>query len=287
MKTNLLLLDSYKNIDDLIAYAFSFSNRSKRNLKIIYVFDFEWMRQSFMVGSAAPIDPALVVVEKNARKEFKVAETKIREVAADYIKKHSVKVPFEIHISEINRIDVVKEEQEKNSDLMLLISNHQSYSEASGGVIGYPNLIEHVSCPVFVIPEETQYSVMKDVVYATDYHPEDMESLKHLTGLIDHSPDVKFTILHNQKDFDFVEELKWIGFQKMAKDETGLEKLDFKLKSEDNTVSAIEAYTKENDPDLLVILKERKGFFDHLFSSSETKSVLTHFNKPVLVYHEK
>ncbi len=86
MKTNLLLLDSYKNIEELIAYAFSLSNRSKRNPKIIYVFDFDWMRQSFMAGGGGPVDPALVVVERNARKEFKVAETKIREIAADYIK---------------------------------------------------------------------------------------------------------------------------------------------------------------------------------------------------------
>ncbi|HDR50483.1 MAG TPA: hypothetical protein ENN90_02520, partial [Mariniphaga anaerophila] len=138
MKTNLLLIDSYKGIDDLIAYAFSLSNRSKRHLKIVYVFDFDWMRRSFAVGSAGRVDPALVAVEKNAKKEFSVAEAKIKEVAADYIKKHTVKIPFEIHITEMNRIDVVQDELDRTSDIMLLISNHQSYSEASGGLMGYP-----------------------------------------------------------------------------------------------------------------------------------------------------
>jgi len=286
MKTNLLLLDSYKNIEDLIAYAFSFSNRAKRDLKIIYVFDFDWMRQSYVIGSSGPVNTSLVAAEKNAREEFKVAEKKIREVAGEYIKKHAVKVSFEIDVSEINRIDVVQDEQKKNPAMMLLISNHQSYSEASGGVIGYPNLVEHVSCPVFVIPEGTKYSVMENVIYATSYHPEDLESLKHLTGLLENTADVHYTILHNQKDFDFVEKLKWVGFQKMAEEATGNEKFDFKLKTEKDMVSAIGAFTNEKDPDLLVMLKEKRGFFEELFSTSETKSVLTHFHKPVLVYHE-
>lgn len=287
MKTNLLLLDSYKNIEELIAYAFSLSNRSKRNLKIIYVFDFDWMRQSFMAGGGGPVDPSLVVVEKNARKEFKVAETKVREIAADYIKKHSVNVPFEIHISEINRIDVVQEEYEKNPDLMLLISNNQSYSEASGGLIGYPNLIEHVRCPVFVIPENTTHPVFKDVVYATDFHPEDIDSLKHLKQLLEHTGEVNLTILHNQDETDFEGKLKWIGLQEVVKNETGIEKPQFKLFAEKDMVTALEKFKQEKDFDLLVILKEKRGFFSQIFGSSDTKNVLTHFNKSVLVYHEK
>lgn len=286
MKTNLLLLDSYKNMEDLIAYAFSFSNRSKRSLKIVYVFDFEWMRQSFMVGSSGPVDPALVAVKKDAEKEFEVAETKIREVAEDYMKKHAVKVSFELKITEINRVDVVEEEMDLSSDLVLLISNHQSYSEATGGLVGYPNLIENVSCPVFVIPENTRHAVIKEVVFATDIHQEDQELLNHLMQLFQHADGVRYTILHNEKEIGFEERLKWMGFKEWIKEKIEKENLVFSLKTENDIVSAIEELTKEKDPDLLVLLKEKKGFFEEVFSSSETRSVLTRFQKPVLVYHQ-
>lgn len=286
MKTNLLLLDSYKNIDDLIAYAFSFSNRSKRSLKIVYVFDFEWMRQSFMVGSSGPIDPALVAVEKNAEKEFEVAESKIREVANDYMKKHAVQIPFELKITEINRVDVVEEELDRSSDLILLISNHQSYSDATGGLVGYPNLIENVSCPVFVIPENSRHAVLKEVVFATDFHQEDLENIKHLMELLQYSESTRYTILHNDKDFGFEEKLKWLGFREWIKKEVKSENLAFSLKTQKDIVSAIEELSQETDPDLLVLLKEKRGFFEEVFSSSDTRSVLTHFHKPVLVYHQ-
>jgi nucleotide-binding universal stress UspA family protein len=287
MKTNLLLLDSYKDIDDLIAYAFSLSNRSKRHLKIVYVFDFDWMRQSFVVGSAGPVDPALVAVEKNAKKEFNVAEAKIKEVAADYMKKHAVKIPFEIHITEMNRIDVVQDELDRTSDLMLLISNHQSYSEASGGLMGYPNLIEHVNSPVFVIPENSRHAVVKKIVYATDFNHTDIDALKHLSSLFENSADIRFSILHNTKDYGFDEKLKWFGFSELVKQETEIENLSFSLKTRKDIVQAIEEFAQEEDPDLLVLLKEKRGFFEEMFASDETKSVLTHFQKPVLVYHEK
>ncbi len=286
MKTNLLLLDSYKNMEDLIAYAFSFSNRSKRSLKIVYVFDFEWMRQSFMVGSSGPIDPALVAVEKNAEKEFEVAESKIREVADDYMKKHAVKVPFDLKITEINRIDVVEEELDRSSDLILLISNHQSYSDATGGLIGYPNLIENVICPVFVIPENSRHAVLKEVVFATDFHEEDVEILKHLVELLHYSEGTNYTVLHNEKDAGFVEKIKWLGFREWIKEEIENKNLTFSLKIQKDIVSAIEEFSQETEPDLLVLLKEKKGFFEEVFSSNDTKSVLTHFHKPVLVYHQ-
>jgi len=287
MGTNLLLLDSYKNIEDLIAYSFSFSNKTKRSLKIIYVFDFEWMRHSFMIGSVGPVDPKLVSVEKNAKKEFNVAEAKIREVAAEYMKENSVNVPFEIHVSELNRIDLVQEEAESISDLMLLISNHQSYSEASGGLLGYPNLVEHVDSPVLVIPENIKQSVMNKVVYATGYHPEDIDSLKHLSGLMENYENAGINVLHNEKDLDFLVKLKWRGFMEIVREEVGGEDIEFSLRKKKDILSAIEEYAEEKDPDLLVILKEKRGFFEEIFTGSETKSVLTHFHKPVLVYHEK
>lgn len=287
METNLLLLDSYNNIDELLSYAFSFSNKLNRKLKIKYVFDFNWMVESYMLGPGGPVDPALVAAEKNAREEFKVAEKKIQDITKDYLESHNLNVPYDIEISSINRIDAVQEEYENNSGLILLIGNQQSYTEATGGLIGYPNLIEHVKCPVLVIPYQTTNFDARSIMYATDYHPEDVESLTHLFTLLNKDENVKFTVLHNQKEVDFEDQTRWTGFKEVVKDETGIKNIEFKLTKKDETLKAIEEFVELEDPDLLVVLKEKKGFFKQIFSSSETKSVLTHLNKPVMVYHEK
>ncbi len=57
--------------------------------------------------------------------------------------------------------------------------------------------------------------------------------------------------------------------------------------NEKNVREGLKKYLEDEDPDVVAILKEEKGFFEDLFSSSETHYVVTHFNRPVLIYHEK
>lgn len=238
-----------------------------------------------MVGTAGPVDPSLVAVERNARKEFDVAESKIKEVAAEYTKKNSVEVPYEVNVSEFNRIDVVNDEWEKNKNLILIVSTHQSYTEASGGLIGYPNIIEHVKCPVLAVPEDNKTLSIKKLLYATDYHEEDINSLKHLYGYFSEG-DSHITVMHNAGTFDFDDKLKWVGLQELVKEEVGVENIDFRFETDKDVEEGIQDYIDKFDTDLLVVLKEKKGFFKRIFSSSDTKSILTKFKKPVLVYHE-
>ncbi len=287
MKTNLLILDSYKNMEDLIHFAFSFSNRFKCNLKIYYVFDFNWMRQTAMVGATGIATSSIVTAEKSLNKEYDVAEVKIREVVTDYLKKHSVNFPIDINVSRNNRVDIIESEMEKDPDLMVIISNHQSYSEITDGLVSYPELVEHVKCPVIIVPDNIKEADLRKVVYATDFNPEDVRSLKHLSDFISKSENIQITILHNEQDLNFRKELEWTGFKNMVQSELKAVDIDFELVTGKDFITGVEDYTMESNPDMLVILKEDKGFFEDLFTSNKTKNVLTHFHKPVLVYHEQ
>jgi len=289
MKTNLLLLDSYKNMENLIHFGFSFSHKFKRKLKIIYVFDFNWMKDTYMVGSgtAGIASTSILAVEKNAQKEYDVAETKVREIVAEYLKKNSFHFPVEVNVTKNNRLNVINEALKEDKELMVLISNHQSYAEKSGGLISYPNIIDHVDSPVMVVPEDTRHAVLNNVVYATDFNPEDIRSISHLSGIFKNSKDAHITILHNENKHSFDEKLKWTGFKNIVQTEVDDNRIDFVLKTRKDLLGGIEEFSEENDPDLVVLMKEKKGFLEDIFTTNKTKSVLTHFNKPILVYHEK
>lgn len=286
MKTNLLLIDSFKNLENLLSFAFSFSNNYNRKLSIVYVFDLKWMN-SYMLGATAPMSAGLAQVEKAATEEFKTAEARIESAVEEYLKHNMIKIPYEIKSSKTNRISLVEEEIKKDKDLMLLISNHQSYSELSNGLIRYPNIIEHVKCPVFVIPENVTYIQPRNVVYATDYNPEDISSLKHLSKFLRNAEHVNITVLHNEQKLDFDEKIWWKGFKETIKEEVDFDNFAFVLEKRKDFLEGIEEYSSEHDTDLLVLMHEKKGFFDQIFSSSDVKNVLTNFDKPVLVYHEK
>jgi nucleotide-binding universal stress UspA family protein len=286
MKVNLLLLDSYRNMDSLIAYAFSFSHHVNRHLKIAYVYDVEWIRQYYTAGAATMVDVGLPDFQADVMKDFSEAEIRISAIISEHLKKQSFDVPFDIITTEISRIDLVKEEAaKKDSDLLLLIGNMEHYSQNLGGALAYPDLVSQVNCPVFIIPENKQYSVIKSIVYLTDFHPEDLDSIRHISDLFQNSA-LKIAILHNEKDFGFEEKLKWIGFVELAKQVTGINSIIPVIKKGKKVREALQEFIEINEVDLIGILKEKKGFIEELFKTSETKNVLKHFGLPLLVYHE-
>ncbi len=287
MKTNLLLLDSYKDMEDLIQIAFSISNHYNQKLKITYVFDFNWMSQAALAGGGDIASVSLVNAEKEIFAEYEVAEKKIKGVVEKCLKKQSVDYKIEIKVSKNNRIDIINGELQNDPDLMVLISNRQSYSEITGGKVSYPKFIEHVKCPVLILPNNLKHTTFHKVVYASDYNPEDIRSLKHLSNFLEQSENTHLTILHNEENFDFEAKLKWKGFKDVVHSEISDGNLDFLIKRKKNFIKGMEEYNLESDPDLLVMLNEKKGFFEDIFSSSTTKNMLTHFDKPLLVYHEK
>jgi nucleotide-binding universal stress UspA family protein len=286
MKVNLLLLDSYRNMDSLIAYAFLFSHHLSRHLKIAYVYDVEWIRQYYTAGAATMADVGLPDFQSDVMKEFSEAEFRIRDISIELQKKQPVDVPFDIIITETSRIDFVKEEAaKKDSDLVLLLGNMNHYTQNPGGAFGYPDLLSQVKCPVFIIPDNLQYAAIKKIVYLTDFHPEDIEAISHISALF-HTSGVKISILHNEKDFGFEGKLKWIGFVELAKQMTGINSIIPVIKKGKKVRDALHEFIENNEVDLIGILKEKKGFFEEIFKASETKNVLKHFGLPLLVYHE-
>lgn len=287
MKTNMLLIDSHKNIEDLVHSAFAISRQYNRKLKITYVLDFDWMKHSTMAGGATTASVNIVNAEKEIFRDYEFADKKIREIVDESLKKQPVNYSVEIDVSKNNRIDIINNELQSNPDLMVLISNHQRYSDITGGLVSYPKFIEHVKCPVLILPEKLENETFHNAVYATDYNPEDIRSLKHLSNFLNQSNNTNLTVLHNEENFDFEANLKWTGFQDLVVSEIKDENLGFSLEKEKDFLSGMKKYNEETNPDLLVILNQKKGFFEDIFSSSNTKNVLSQFDKPILVYHEK
>ncbi|MBN2635981.1 MAG: hypothetical protein JXR61_06905 [Prolixibacteraceae bacterium] len=287
MKTNLLLIDSHENLKDLVQSAILLSNGYNRRLKITYVLDFDWMKHSAMAGSAGTASISIVNAEKEIFRDYNLAEKNVQDIVDEALKTQSANYSIDIDVTKNNRIDVINSELQTDPDLMVLISNRQRYSEITGGLVSYPKFIEHVKCPVLILPDKLNHPTFRNAVYATDYNPEDSRSLKHLSNFLNKSNNTSITVLHNEENFDFEANLKWVGFQDMIQAEIKNEKIDFLLMKEKDFIAGMKKFTAETDPDLLVILNQKKGFFEDLFTSSNTKNVLSQFDKPLLVYHEK
>lgn len=151
------------------------------------------------------------------------------------------------------------------------------------------DIIRNIQCPVWVIPPKITYDPFKEILYATDYHEEDLLTLRKLIALT-HRYSPKITALHITENYDFEVRIKKAGFQEMVKTKTAYDKVSVESlvdRTGEDIGQMINDYASLIDANLIVVLKENRPFFDRLFKSSSTKKIIQQAQIPVLVYHEQ
>jgi nucleotide-binding universal stress UspA family protein len=170
---------------------------------------------------------------------------------------------------------------------MIVLNGEENVSIWSPGSFNM-DIINNADYPVWVIPHKSVYQGFNEIIYATDYNKEDMDTIRRLVELTrPFSPGI--TALHITDNLDFDERIKKESFQELVKGKTGYDKVKVK------------AIVHENDEDigqlvcdlaslfnanLIVVLKENKHFLDRIFKTSSTKKIIQQANIPVLVFHE-
>lgn len=288
MKTNVLMLDTLKGMKNLIFSAFSLSNQQRRKLKVVYIEDFNWVSSANYLGvTPASLGAGMEVAEAQTQSDFKKAASEIRRIIFDYLSLHTQHVPYSYEVREYNRLEYIEELLVDDPNIVLLMSNYNSVSGGPGGVVNYPNILDKVECPVMVIPDDQPYLSFNRLLYATALHREDVDALQHMVELFAADSYPKLHVFHHYKADDFEHYLEWLGFQALIEDAVPQLTPEFHLAKEKDVNSALGEFIVGHDFDLIAALKERKGFFEDLFGSSHTHELIRHFNKPVLVYHEK
>jgi len=288
MKTNLLLLDTQKSMRNLIFSAFYLSNYQKRKLKIVYLEDFNWINSSNYISVPAPnFGASFQLAEVQAREDFESAEAEIRHIIHEYLSNHPNTVPYVYEVKEYNRLEYISEMMEQDKDLLLMMSNYSSITEGQGGIINYPNILDKVDCPVLIIPDDRPYLSFHKMVYATALHSEDIGAIKSMVEMFSGDSYPGVYVFHHSKAESFDDNLKWVGFRTLVDEAVPHLNACFFLATEKDIDTALDDYIVVNDFDLIAVLKEKKGFFKDLFSSSHTHQLIRFFNKPVLIFHEK
>ena len=287
MKTNLLLLDTHRNMGNLIHSAFALSSQLKRKLKIVYIEDFNWANSTNYIGGTPGYAGAdMQMLHNQVREDYEGARNELKRVIADYLQQHPQNIPFEYETSENNRLEYVEQVVKNETDVLLLMSNYNSLSGGEGGVVNYPGILDHIDCPVLILPDNARFVSFNKVVYTSALHYEDIAAIRHFSSLFDDSGLLTIQVFHQSETDDFDEVLRWKGFREMVKEAVPRSKTQFIGSEEKDLGAAIDAFIQQHNPDLIVALKEKKGFFSDLFSTSQTHELIKHFNKPVLIYHE-
>jgi nucleotide-binding universal stress UspA family protein len=151
------------------------------------------------------------------------------------------------------------------------------------------DIIRKVRCPVWIIPEGIIYKPFSEILYATDYHEEDLPNLKLLARFASRFP-ASITAVHITRDAGFQDRVKGEGFASMIKKETGYEMISIKILNEkkgEPLVEELHNFALMMDADLIVLLRENRGFTDRLFHGSRSEKIARETQLPVLIFNEE
>ncbi|MEA1896906.1 MAG: universal stress protein [Bacteroidota bacterium] len=282
MKTLLVLIKNPAESESIIKYAVDLACGLKSNIHLFY--------------AENPSPNPLVTTHLNGAAERqlqKSLENRIKagkEAITDQVKAMMHKISGEVIVEVTaiigDEITLIGRMVETGKVQMVMIEGQEMESFPLKGSFA-KELIRNVHCPVWLIPKDAEYQPFQHIIYATDYHNEDIPTLKKLIDLT-HFVSPQITALHIAENEDFNLRIKNVGFQKMLLAKTEYKKISVKALVEnegDDIVGLINKYAASYASDLIVLLKENQHFLDRLFKPSTTEKMIKKAKRPVLIYH--
>ncbi len=136
--------------------------------------------------------------------------------------------------------------------------------------------------PVIVVPESDVNKGFNHILFATDYRPNDIETIKSLVQIAELF-DSTIHIVHISSQESFDSNLSFRGFRELVKEEVSYSKLNFDIYFDDETFTGLSRYIENNDIDMLVMTRYKKSIMKSLFEKNHTKEMGYYSRIPIMV----
>ena len=283
MNSILVYIHTAEEAKHMIRYAMNMGKNMHMGVALLYTAEL----QNYPMGIPGAARPTVQITNEhveNLLKEIRnTFESEIERTSREIENPPSVTIHAKQGISHH-----IIDDFTKKSQISFVLTSAQSDNQF---LINDRNMdiIRKIEKPVWIVPEEVSFSTVSSIVYATDYNEEDISTMKRLTDIA-RINNAKISALHIDSESGFREKAANSGFMNMVREQVGYPDIEVTALLRENGNSlhdSIATYARQVNADLIVTLKENKGFFERLFSRSETKKLIGSAEIPVLVFHEK
>ncbi|MFH5833139.1 universal stress protein [Halalkalibaculum sp. DA3122] len=142
--------------------------------------------------------------------------------------------------------------------------------------------ILHSNIPVLAIPEGSTFNQFKQIVFTTDFHEDDLNTLNEVLSLARLFKS-NLKVVHVAVDQSLETEIKFRGFRDLVRETHPEADLSFDLVREFDFFSGIADYLDKHPVDLLAMVRYKKTFWESLVSRSFSKEMGFYTKVPLLV----
>lgn len=288
MKTLLALINDPVNSEGFIRYSVEMAGDMNMNLHLFYIQNpaLYTLSSGTAAATSHPVGSEIDVVR--LEEERKNAITSIEKNLENF--RNTISPDISINVSsEAGAMDLVVSRLVAENKADMLIVEGQDEKDLWIMDSSSTELILRANCPGWLVPSGAKYKSCRKIIYATDYHEKDIQTLRDLINITGRlSPEI--TALHITDSDAAGDKTEKPEFRENIVRQTGYTKISAQsIKDEKgkDLGENIHDYATGVNADLIVLLKENKKFFERIFKSSVTKKVMKKTTLPVLVYHEK
>ena len=158
---------------------------------------------------------------------------------------------------------------ETNADLVVVGTKGESKLKQL--IVGSTTklLVTTATCPVLAIPENTTFKEIQQIVYASDFDPNDIPAIKRIIP-ISQVYHAKIAVLHLFENED-KEQSEAVSFQEQLTDEVKYLHLKYDTEASQNIARSLVNYLNLNQADLLVMFEKENTGISGLFQKSTVK----------------
>jgi nucleotide-binding universal stress UspA family protein len=275
MKRILLPTDFSKNAWNAISYAAQLFKNEPCTFYLLHTYTPIIYHTEFVMLNPNDIEISNIVRE-TAEKDMEETRKKLVETYPN--SKHTVEtiVSFNTLISEIK-------DQIEKLKINYIVMGTKGATGATEVLFGTNtvHVLNHIKCPLIAVSEKYQAESPENVLFSSDYYINFEE--KHIQPIVDvvKPNKSKLNVLHVSHGY----ELSYKNLQNKNKLETLLGDANFKFHdiSDDSLENAINKFIKEQHIDLLVLINNKKSFFENLFFRPFVNKMGLHLEIPLMV----
>jgi nucleotide-binding universal stress UspA family protein len=172
----------------------------------------------------------------------------------------------------------------KEKDVDLIIIGMKGSGRSLKNMFGSTatSLVNSLTIPAIVVPEEANFSVPKNILYASDVFMDTtitaIDGVKWLTDLFKS----KLFVVRVVRD-SYEEVRETVNTPQNLRKELKAMKTKFNFPVNGNTTDGLNDFISEQAVDLIVMLPRKHEWIERLFVKSETKNIIFHSHMPLLM----
>lgn len=190
-------------------------------------------------------------------------------------------------ISEYGELSRVITEETKNNhiDHVVMGTNGSEGIDKFFSGSNAANLIRASKCPLWIIPNTSEYKNIKIIGFAADFDQLQNENILDPVKNLLAESEAELIVVNVQEERNELDLEQGVNRMKLGHSLNGLQHFVYNAENS-NVIEGIENFCEEYTTDLLVMVARKHGFFESIFRKSITKQLAMLAKTPLLILNE-